>query len=180
MRVLGIDPGLRNLAFCVLDAKGEAVCTGKEDIFAGREITVDGTYDAIVGWCDRNAAMLDDADVVVIERQFCNSKFKLSACLLIMQTVLQTRSHGRCVLLHAMAVKRFYNTHAGKHAANKRAAVKRALVLVPELSLTKGKLDDIADALLLAKYHFFSSKRNGNRGKDEPGERHNTAVSTAT
>jgi hypothetical protein len=157
MRILAIDPGLRNLAFCMLDSHGRIVKMGREDIFQGREISVSGAYEAIAGWCDRNRELLDSADKVVIERQFCNEKFSLSACLLIVQTTLQANTHGKFVLVHAMSVKRHFGIPVGKHHFNKREATKRAMSMCQDIRELGGKVDDIADAFLLAKYQRYLS-----------------------
>jgi hypothetical protein len=56
---------------------GNVLSVGRSDIFNGERITVTGVYAAIQRWCHDNKALIDRADVVVIERQFCDAKATL-------------------------------------------------------------------------------------------------------
>jgi hypothetical protein len=53
-----------------------------------------------------------------------------------------------------MTVKKYYGTNRGSHPLNKRASIEMAKALWPGLCEIKEKVDDIADAFLLA--HFAS------------------------
>ena len=152
MIVLAIDPGLRNLAWCVMD-NGVVKDIHRTDIFCGELIQGYSAFEAISAFCDRIEPLLTQADMVVIERQFVDNKIKLSWCLSIVQTVLQCRSYKKHMLVHAGTIKKFFRTHRGSHKLNKIAAVKRATKYAPDMfRLMGGKLDDLADAFLLAYY----------------------------
>jgi Holliday junction resolvasome RuvABC endonuclease subunit len=153
MKVLAIDPGMRNMAFVFMD--GGLVCTASRvDIFCGLPINKETCFAHINTWCAQNANLFKEADVVVIERQFMDGKVVLSSCLLVVQTVLQMWAGEKCLLVHAMTVKKCYNTNRGSHPLNKRASIEMAKALWPGLCEIKEKVDDIADAFLLA--HFAS------------------------
>lgn len=159
MRVLAIDPGLRNLAFCVLDKQGDVEVLERVDIFAGRPIELSGVCDAMVRWVGEHRALLDSADTIVIERQFANRLAVLSACLLIVQTTVQAMYHAKVVLVPAISVKKRFKTAAGSYTENKKAAVAKARELAgsgkdrARFEAAPGKkLDDIADSFLLAKF----------------------------
>ena len=152
MIILAIDPGLRNLAWCLME-NGVVKDINRTDIFCGELIQSYTAFDAISAFCDRIDHIFQRADMVVIERQFVDNKIKLSSCLSIVQTVLQCRSYKRHMLVHAGTIKKFFRTHRGTHKLNKIAAVERATEYAPCMfGSMGGKLDDLADAFLLALY----------------------------
>ena len=152
MKILAIDPGLRNLALCVMD-NGMVEQIRRVDIFGGATIRSCDAFEAISSFCDRNQSLFDSVELVVIERQFFDSKIKLSTCLCIIQTVLQCRALKNHTLVHAATIKKCFGTHAHSHRTNKQAAVQKACEIDPLLfQETSGKLDDLADAYLLAVY----------------------------
>ena len=156
MKVLSIDPGMRNLAFVFMDAG--LVCTAtRVDIFDGLPINKDTCFGHINTWCANNANLFGEADLVVIEKQFMDGKVVLSSCLLIVQTVLQMWAGEKCVPVHAMTVKKYYGTNRGSHPLNKRASVEMAKSLWPGLLEIKEKVDDTADAFLLAHFATHNS-----------------------
>ena len=186
--ILAIDPGLRNLAWCAM-VNGAVQEMNRSDIFGGGSVNCNDTFAAISQWCDRHQYLFDAADVVVIEKQFIDTKLRLSSCLATVQSVLQCRSYKKHILVHAGTIKRVYAISRGNHRLNKLASVERAQGLNRELFESQsGKLDDMADAYLLAHYaytHFsdafmlnFSKsvlKDNG-KGVGNPGRRGLTAV----
>lgn len=155
--VLAIDPGMRNLAYCMTDESGEIVAIGRDDIFQGKAIETPGCYDCIQAWCEYHDDMLKSATVVIIERQFVDRKVVLSSCLTTIQTVLMCRTQGKHILVHAMAIKRFFNTRADTHRGNKAASTQCATTMCPDLkTAVTGKLDDVADAYLMCQYGLRS------------------------
>ena len=157
MKVLSLDPGLRNLAWCIVDETAEILEVGRSDIYNGNKIEIATTFDAIVEWCEKHVYLFESADVVVIEKQFQDNKITLSSCLLIVQTVLQTfaRARPKVVVLHAMTIKKFFKTLQSNHRQNKAASVKCAVALDPSLRSmcpNGSKIDDICDAYLMCLY----------------------------
>ena len=169
MIILAIDPGLRNLAWCVME-NGHVTDLNRSDIFGGGTVSTCDTFAAISSWCDRHEALFEMANVVVIEKQFIDSKLRLSSCLAAVQTVLQCRAYQKHILVHAGTIKKVYGTHRENHRQNKIAAVQKASELNPLLfSGMGGKVDDLADAYLLALYaHNHHTPRV--RESPEPGE----------
>ena len=152
MIILAIDPGLRNLAWCLME-NGHVVELNRSDIFGGGSVTTCDTFAAISSWCDHHESLFLTADVVVIEKQFIDSKLRLSSCLATVQTVLQCRSYNKHILVHAGTIKRMYSTSRGNYRLNKQASIERAVSLNPLLfEKQSGKLDDMADCFLLAHY----------------------------
>ena len=159
MLILAIDPGLRNLAWCLME-NGTVKDLNKADIFGGEVIQSAHAFDAISGFCDRMAGVLEAADLVVIERQFIDGKIKLSSCLSVVQTVLQCRTYKKHVLVHAGTIKKVFGTHRESHKLNKLAAIERATEINPLVFKEMGgKVDDLADAFLLAQYAHTNLSR---------------------
>ena len=72
MRVVGIDAGYRNFAYCALDGSPDydwrhALWTGHEDWGTFR--SMDWLRQQTLAWCQRNKRQLDDAQAIVLERQ---------------------------------------------------------------------------------------------------------------
>ena len=155
LKILAIDPGMRNLAFCYME-EGRVLDVGRSDIFRGEKIAVANVFSAISAWCESRKDLFEAADVVVVERQFCDSKVTLSACLIVIQTVVQCYARKKCLVVHAMTVKRAFNTITGTHKANKQASIDKVRDLYPSISelLRRGqdKLDDMCDAVLMAQW----------------------------
>lgn len=159
MKILAIDPGLRNLAWCMLN-DGNIEEVSRADIFEGASVAVATCFECISKWCDDHQHLFDSADIVVIEKQFMDNKMRLSACLSTVQSVLQCRSYKKHILVHAGTIKKIYRTHRGTHKLNKQAAVEKATEISPYFRERAGKLDDMCDAFLLAYYvhtHFSLS-----------------------
>jgi Holliday junction resolvasome RuvABC endonuclease subunit len=156
MKVLSIDPGMRNLAFVFMD-EGLVATAQRVDIFGGLPINKDTCYGHINAWCAANNNLFKQADLIVIEKQFVDGKVVLSSCLLVVQTVLQMWAGEKCLLVHAMTVKKYYGTNRGSHPLNKRASIEMAKALWPGLVEIKEKVDDIADAFLLAHFATHNS-----------------------
>lgn len=152
MKILAIDPSLRNLAWCYT-VNGVIVDMNRADIFHGNPINICDTFAQIAAWCDKHQPMIDEAQIVAIERQFVDSKLRLSCCLNTVQVVLQCRAYKHHMLVHAGTIKRIYGINRGNHRENKQAAVRKAAELNPTAFLNQsGKLDDMCDAFLIANY----------------------------
>lgn len=159
MRLLGIDPGMRNLAFVAME-NGKVENYGRIDIFGGTPIDRGTVYRRIDEWCVTMKSIFEWADLVVIEKQFVDRKVVLSECLIVIQTVLQERSVGKNIVVPAMSIKRYFDTYKGNHVANKKASVELVRTMW-ELDLTHNKkVDDLADAYLLA---LFAHRQFSNR-----------------
>ena len=175
MIILAIDPGLRNLAWCVME-NGHVTELNRSDIFGGGNVSTCDTFAAISSWCDRHEALFQVANVVVIEKQFIDSKLRLSSCLATVQTVLQCRAYQKHILVHAGTIKRMYSTSRGNYRLNKQASIERAVSLNPLLfEKQSGKLDDMADCYLLTHYaHTHLSEQYMNKiSKGVLGKRSN-------
>ena len=130
MKVLGIDPGLRNMAYCFM-VDGKPTILDRRDIFEGHEIVVKDTFDRVMHFMDSIEDLCRDADIVLVEKQFADNKLALSTCLIVIQTVVQCLCRTKCVVVHALAIKRIYNTSMGEYRLNKQAAIRKAIEICP-------------------------------------------------
>ena len=155
LKILAIDPGMRNMAHCFM-VDGALVDVGRADIFKGDKISVCGVFKAAADWCEAHKEMFEAADLVVVERQFCDNKVTLSACLIVIQTVVQCYARGKALVVHAMTIKRAFNTITGAHKTNKLASVEKVRTLYPSISEAvrrkEDKLDDMCDAVLMCQW----------------------------
>lgn len=164
MKVVGIDPGMRNLGWVAME-DGHVVTWGRDDIFEGAKIERDTCFQHIATWIMRHAEWFQWADIVVIEKQFMDNKHTLSQCLCVIQTALQMAAFDKYVLVHALTVKKHFQIPRAKtHPENKKNAVAKCIALWQDLGdsvLVSHKVDDVADAYLLARYqhdHCLFSK----------------------
>ena len=125
-----------------------------------------GVFKAASDWCEAHRDMFEEADLVVVERQFCDSKVTLSACLIVIQTVVQCYARGKSLVVHAMTIKRAFNTITGAHKTNKQASVEKVRTLYPSISEAvrrkEDKLDDMCDAVLMCQWALTRSAQELN------------------
>jgi Holliday junction resolvasome RuvABC endonuclease subunit len=186
MLVLGIDPGLRNIGYCLMH-NGKCVLVGLDDLFLGAEIAHAATHEAIMQWAIGHKDLINEADVVMVEKQFIDGKMALSAALVVVQTVLQTVAHGKCRLVHASTIKSAYKTRRANHPKNKEAATDMVMEIEPDLQrafssgcetitcLTNKKAGDIqmhhvADAYLLCHWFFYKGRATPHGGSPDGPE----------
>ena len=188
MKVLGIDPGLRNMAYCYM-VDGEIRTLERVDIFDGRDIVVKDTFDRAMKFMDDLSHIYNEADVVLVEKQFADNKLALSTCLIVIQTVIQCICRTKCVVVHALAIKRVYGTSMGEYRLNKQAAIRKAIEICPDIMslFPKKKIDDVSDAFLLAHfgtYHlgsdFLKVRYHSSRGLTMEEIKENTSPNPVT
>ena len=174
MLVLGVDPGLRNMGYCLMH-DGMCVLVGLDDLYDGGEIVHAAIHGAMMRWLEGHSDLIAAADVVLVEKQFVDGKkLALSAALVVLMSVLQTVAHGKCRVVHACTIKGAYRTRRGSHPENKKAAETLLFKLQPDMAgcfsaggheglvcvTNKGKgaaieMHHVADAFLLCHWFFF-------------------------
>lgn len=156
--VVGIDVGIKNLAFCALSAGDDGRFEIKE--WANEHLT-EGNYlplknvEYIRAFVQRHAALLAEADLVVVERQ-------MRVNMRIIEAVLHALFFAKCVVVQARTVKAYYGLCMRNYRLNKQAAVEHVTKLLQQADSSwlpcfevMRKKDDLADAFLMA--HYFSS-----------------------
>ena len=155
--IISIDPGLKNMGFCVYNTISKQLFVEKINLLE----TKDGkkykysegnlTY-YIFNLIEDRKEWFDLADIITIEQQM-NRKF------LIIQHIFQAIfiQECPCVFVSPRSVRVYYNISMHNYKKNKEASV----ALVPSLVTPKQlkeinkygtKKDDVAEAVILAKY----------------------------
>jgi len=149
MKVLGIDMGYANLAWCIIDTEHNPrrpTHWAVERILSGKG-TMDNCYEAILNWVTRHFKLFLACDAVILERQM-KKKF------IVMNTVVRTIFRGKSFMVAPTTVQRFFGLPRGR-AFKKQAAIELCNEQLDGLPQVKQKQDDLADAALLALYHLY-------------------------
>jgi len=151
-QVLAIDAGTRNFAYCMIDTTNwrKPLLWQHEMLWRGtgkpsrREI-VRMTRE----WAQKHQDDLRRCDVIALERQMRDN-------FIIMNTVIETLYFDKTVTYHPTAVG-----HWWKQPRRREEKKAEGIVRVRELShgfpVNSGKIDDLADAWLLAVYALVQS-----------------------
>ncbi len=148
--VCAIDVGYRNMAFCVVDNNNwrKPLVWQKVDLWApaaGRRgvPTKDDVLRITHDWCRANWKLLRACDAIVLENQ-------LRTPFIIMNTVIQALFLSRTTVVHPMTVASFFKLP--KTRAEKKVAGILAVGAYAEIDTKSGKVDDLADAWLMATW----------------------------
>ena len=148
VKVLGIDMGYANFAWCVLSSNqlDQPLAWNVERILRGKRITRNDIFHAIMAWCDRNQDMLNSVDHIVLEEQL--QKRFISA-----NAALRGRFHDKNTEVVSASVVAKLFSMTKRQCNNKK---QRAIEICRGFNfqfprVRKGqKLDDMADAALMA------------------------------
>lgn len=150
--VVGIDAGFRNFAWCAVDNEDwrSPQQWNAEDLWPprkGRSKVPDKTdcVNITVHWARRNKAMLDAADEIVLENQ-------MRTPFIIINAVIQALYPEKTTVVHPTTVGAFWRlprTRELKKEAGVEVVKKNGATL---MRANGGKLDDLADAWLMAVY----------------------------
>jgi Poxvirus A22 protein len=152
MRVLAIDVGIRNLAFCCLE-DGCLLAWANEPL-AGAEYKPTDTVHHVMRFVEAHRQLFDSCDKLVIERQ-------MRVNMRVVEAALHALFYAKCTIVHARTIKARFGLCKRNYQQNKAAAVACVDDLLAgntaELAAAyraARKRDDLADAYLMAL--FFS------------------------
>lgn len=146
--IVCIDAGWRNLAFVhICDGDWRHPRNWVREAIAPAKATESEVFDGIYQWATRNQDLLESADVIVLERQ-------LHRRCIIINTVIRTLHHGKCIERNPNSVGKFHQLPLTRER-KKKAAVAIVDVNVSIPRYYGGKLDDLADVMLLATEYLF-------------------------
>lgn len=142
-RVIGIDPGTKNLAICELSLDtGEIhvrLCELRHPCNGAK------WRDRFFAWIVDHADAFERADRIIVERQLREPYKSL-------ELMMWTLYRNKTTVVSANTLGAFFGLPKTRKA-KKLAAVERVRVFAPELlNAQLTKYDDIADAVLLAVY----------------------------
>jgi len=152
MIIFAVDPGVRNMGFACYDTEKRVFLTfGKYDMQNGLR-KVDKTKYAMLTkrFCEAMAGLLEKSDVVLIEAQ-------MQAKMKMVQTALQCFYWDKSVVIGPLAVRKFFGISMSNYRLNKKTSVALAPLLIrtakeKRLMDSFDKKDDVADAIILARY----------------------------
>ena len=158
--VIAIDVGIKNLGLCIFD-----FTTNKVVEWANISLVPNGRYlpvhnvQYVRDFVGKYSHYFHNVFMVLVERQ-------MRANMRIIEAVIQAMFFERCIIISARSVKAHYNLSTKNYKANKQKAVEWAQEFVRvhstaifanktnEVFSKPGKLDDLADSLLLLMYYL--------------------------
>lgn len=152
MRVLGIDPGLINVGWAIVE-NGKLITCGVFNMTHKVPVKERKQYARLVKRFMR-FKMFRDCDVVVIERQ-------MSGKLRVVANSFLCFNWGKSYLVSPRAVRNHHGISMSNYRANKRASVAKVPRYMTSRQTTRfraaKKRDDMADAILIAMYWYQTS-----------------------
>lgn len=149
MRVLGIDPGLINVGWAIVE-NGKLVTCGVFNMTHKVPVKERKQYARLVKRFMRYK-MFRTCDVVVIERQ-------MSGKLRVVANSFLCFNWGKSYLVSPRAVRNHHGISMSNYKANKRASVARVPRYMTGRQVARfreaKKRDDMADAILIALYWY--------------------------
>ncbi len=148
MRVVSIDPGLRNFGYAIVQDDKlidfDSICIW--DLVPKKKRT---DYPYIARVLVENTDIFRGADMVLIERQM-QSRMKMIAC------ALRCFFWDKSRMVAPLSVRKHFKISTGVYKENKKASIKLVPKFFNKTQLDKfmshKKKDDIADAVLMALY----------------------------
>ena len=166
MLVLAIDVGIKNLALCAMDTELGVVHWANEAL-SERAYQPMHNVQYVHEFIDRNRALFEAADQVVVEKQ-------MRVNMRIIEAVIHSRFYAKCKIVHARTIKTALGLGRGNYVLNKKAAVdyvqdhlQKQLTGAPhgkpethwqEHFAKAKKRDDLADAYVMALFFSGGSK----------------------
>ena len=159
MIIFAVDPGTRNMGYACYDTDKRGFITfGKFDMQKDVKKKNKTKYALLTRrFCDAMHDYINMSDAIIIEAQ-------MQAKMKMIQTALQCFHWDKSHVIGPLAVRKFFKISMNDYNKNKRASEKLANIMVkrgPEKELLEkfDKKDDVADAIILARYWEY--KQNG-------------------
>ena len=158
MIIFAVDPGVKNMGYACFDTDKRAFITfGKFDMQTGVK-RVDKTKYALLTkrFCEAMKGLLEKSDVVLIEAQ-------MQAKMKMIQTALQCFYWDKSKIIGPLAVRKFFDISMSNYRLNKKTSIELAPLLIrttkeKTLMSSFDKKDDVADAIILARYWDLKSR----------------------
>ena len=152
MIIFAVDPGVKNMGYACYDTERNGFITfGKFDMQTGVKSREKTKYALLTKrFCDAMDDYLKMADVVLIEAQ-------MQAKMKMIQTAMQCFYWEKSHVIGPLAVRKFFGISMSNYAKNKKTSVILSGQLIhsikeKNLMKTFEKKDDVADAIILARY----------------------------
>lgn len=152
MIIFAVDPGTKNMGYACYDTSKRAFITfGKFDMQTGVKRVEKTKYALLTKrFCEAMKGLLEMSDVILIEAQ-------MQAKMKMIQTALQCFYWGKSHVIGPLAVRKFFGISMSNYRLNKKTSIELAPLLIrtkkeKALMDTFKKKDDVADAIILARY----------------------------
>jgi len=166
MIIFAVDPGVKNMGYACYDTERNGFITfGKFDMQTGVKSREKTKYALLTKrFCDAMDDYLKMADVVLIEAQ-------MQAKMKMIQTAMQCFYWEKSHVIGPLAVRKFFGISMSNYAKNKKTSVILSGQLIhsikeKNLMKTFEKKDDVADAIILARYWDYKERGDTWAGPD--------------
>ena len=166
MIIFAVDPGVKNMGYACFDTERNGFITfGKFDMQTGVKTKEKTKYALLTKrFCDAMDDYLKMADVVLIEAQ-------MQAKMKMIQTAMQCFHWEKSHVIGPLAVRKFFGISMSNYSRNKRTSVILSGQLIhsikeKHLMASFEKKDDVADAIILAKYWAYKERGETWSGPD--------------
>lgn len=166
MIIFAVDPGTRNMGYACYDTDKNAFITfGKFDMQEGVKKKDKTKYALLTKrFCDAMDVYLRMSDAIIIEAQ-------MQAKMKMIQTALQCFYWDKSHVIGPLAVRKFFKISMSDYNKNKKYSEKLAQLMIRTCNEHKlmnsfDKKDDVADAIILAKYWDYKANKKDYSGPD--------------
>ena len=166
MIIFAVDPGVKNMGYACYDTERKGFITfGKFDMQTGVKSKEKTKYALLTKrFCDAMEDYLKKADVVLIEAQ-------MQAKMKMIQTAMQCFYWDKSHVIGPLAVRKFFGISMSNYSKNKKTSVILSGQLIhsireKHLMSSFEKKDDVADAIILARYWDYKERGDTWAGPD--------------
>ena len=166
MIIFAVDPGVKNMGYACYDTERRSFITfGKYDMQTGVKSREKTKYALLTKrFCDEMDSYLKKSDVILIEAQ-------MQAKMKMIQTAMQCFYWEKSHVIGPLAVRKFFGISMSNYSKNKRTSVELSGKLIHTLNEKKlmrsfDKKDDVADAIILARYWDYKERGDTWSGPD--------------
>ncbi len=166
MIIFAVDPGVKNMGYACYDTERKGFITfGKFDMQTGVKSKEKTKYALLTKrFCDAMEDYLKKADVVLIEAQ-------MQAKMKMIQTAMQCFYWDKSHVIGPLAVRKFFGISMSNYSKNKKTSVILSGQLIhsireKHLMSSFEKKDDVADAIILARYWDYKERGDTWSGPD--------------
>jgi len=154
MRVVSVDPGLRNFGVAIFEdnklVEFDSICIWDMVPKGKRK-----DYAYIARTLVEKTSIFEGADVVLIERQ-------MQSRMIVIATALRCFFWNKSKMVAPISVRKYFGISTGKYRNNKKASIELAPKFLNEAQLKKFKThkkkDDLSDAFLQGLWYIWSPK----------------------
>lgn len=167
MFIIGIDVGLTNLGFALLNTETKKIEIAERIALVAKKKDLKNRDHIITRvWAllfHKYKDAFEKASYILVERQ-------LKTLFIIIENTIASicfMLKKNCIVVSPSTVKKMFGTSCNNYEQNKKAAVATATHFYPEIIMKlEGKIDDVCDAILMAVFYMYHLQ--GHKTIDNP------------